>query len=166
MRNYDSTERYPRSVQIFKSDKQKSNLHSTQKPLALCEYLIKTYTNENELVLSKRKTWDAIYSVDQKNVFLGLRNNYENYTLASYCAQIIEKITLPDQPDINLYKIFLQVLTRLDHRQNPSNVREYFHVNTLKNEGLIPLEQDKVSELEFNKILAEYTGSRMRGYSH
>ncbi len=49
--DYDSTERYPRSVQVFASDKQKENLHSTQKPIALCEYLIRTYTNENELVL-------------------------------------------------------------------------------------------------------------------
>jgi site-specific DNA-methyltransferase (adenine-specific) len=49
--DYDSTERYPRTIQIFASDKQKLNLHSTQKPLALCEYLIKTYTNEGDLVL-------------------------------------------------------------------------------------------------------------------
>ena len=27
------------------------NIHPTQKPVALLEYLIKTYTNENELVL-------------------------------------------------------------------------------------------------------------------
>lgn len=26
-------------------------LHPTQKPVALCEYLIKTYTNENDIVL-------------------------------------------------------------------------------------------------------------------
>lgn len=49
--DYDSTERYPRDVLRFPSDKQKCNLHSTQKPLALCEYMIKTYTNENALVL-------------------------------------------------------------------------------------------------------------------
>lgn len=48
---YDSTERYPRSVIKFKSDKQKLALHETQKPLALCEYLIKTYTNEGDVVL-------------------------------------------------------------------------------------------------------------------
>lgn len=49
------TDRYPRSVQIFSSDKQKNKnngfIHPTQKPLALCEYLIKTYSNENDLVL-------------------------------------------------------------------------------------------------------------------
>jgi len=49
------TDRYPRSVQKFPSDKQKNKLdgtiHSTQKPLALIEFLIKTYTDENDLVL-------------------------------------------------------------------------------------------------------------------
>lgn len=49
------TDRYPRSVITFSSDKQrnKSNgtIHPTQKPVALCEYLIKTYTNEGDVVL-------------------------------------------------------------------------------------------------------------------
>ncbi len=49
--NYDSTERYPLSILKFSTDKQKSTLHPTQKPVALMEYLIKTYTNENEMVL-------------------------------------------------------------------------------------------------------------------
>lgn len=40
--------RYPLSVIEFKSDK---GQHPTQKPVALCEYLIKTYTNEGETVL-------------------------------------------------------------------------------------------------------------------
>ena len=46
-----NTDRYPRSVQIFSSDKQKIKLHPTQKPVALMEYMIKTYTNEGETVL-------------------------------------------------------------------------------------------------------------------
>jgi DNA modification methylase len=49
--DYDSTERYPKSVLKFASDKQKSSLHPTQKPLALMEYLIRTYTNEGDTVL-------------------------------------------------------------------------------------------------------------------
>ena len=44
------TDRYPRSVQIFSSDKQTSSLHSAQKPVALIEYLIKTYTDEGDWV--------------------------------------------------------------------------------------------------------------------
>jgi len=41
--------RYPNAIQKFNSDKEK--LHPTQKPVALLEYLIKTYTNENDTVL-------------------------------------------------------------------------------------------------------------------
>ena len=48
---YESTERYPRSVQVFKTDKQTCRLHPTQKPVSLMGYLIKTYTNEGETVL-------------------------------------------------------------------------------------------------------------------
>ena len=48
---YRSTERYPLSIQVFSTDTQNSSLHPTQKPVALLEYLIKTYTNENDIVL-------------------------------------------------------------------------------------------------------------------
>ena len=40
---------YPRQVLNFKC--QREGLHPTQKPVDLFEYLIKTYTNENDLVL-------------------------------------------------------------------------------------------------------------------
>ena len=42
--------RFPRSVIKISNDNHKS-LHPTQKPVLLCEYLIKTYTNEDETVL-------------------------------------------------------------------------------------------------------------------
>lgn len=48
---YDSTSRYPRSVQKFSSDKQRGGKHPTQKPLPLCEYLIRTYSNAGDVVL-------------------------------------------------------------------------------------------------------------------
>lgn len=44
-------ENYPKSILKFSnSDNRERGLHPTQKPVALFEYLIKTYTNENELV--------------------------------------------------------------------------------------------------------------------
>lgn len=45
-----SSKRYPTSIIKFNTEKIKSQ-HPTQKPVALMEYLIKTYTNENETVL-------------------------------------------------------------------------------------------------------------------
>ena len=47
----DNGLRYPTQVIKFNRDILKSNLHPTQKPVALLEYLIKTYTNEGDLVL-------------------------------------------------------------------------------------------------------------------
>ena len=44
-------ERYPSSIVKFKNPSGRGQLHPTQKPVELFEYLIKTYTNENDLVL-------------------------------------------------------------------------------------------------------------------
>jgi len=45
-------EYYPQSIQEFSiANMRKGRLHPTQKPVALLEYLIKTYTNEGETVL-------------------------------------------------------------------------------------------------------------------
>ena len=45
------TEKYPTNLLTFSNANQKGKLHPTQKPVALLEYLIKTYTQENETIL-------------------------------------------------------------------------------------------------------------------
>lgn len=49
--DYESDERYPRSILRFSSDTQKSAIHPNQKPVALLEYFLKTYTKEGDTVL-------------------------------------------------------------------------------------------------------------------
>ena len=53
--DYDPTKRYPNNKLVFSNRSLECNhlnrVHPTQKPVALFEYLIKTYTNEGELVL-------------------------------------------------------------------------------------------------------------------
>lgn len=76
-----NTNRYPRSVIKFKSDKQKSKLHSTQKPIALCEYFIKTYTNEGMLVLDNAAGSGSIGRA-AKNLnrnYINIENNEEKF---------------------------------------------------------------------------------------
>lgn len=48
---HDNGMRYPTQVLRINRDNLRERLHPTQKPLALCEYLIKTYTNEGDTVL-------------------------------------------------------------------------------------------------------------------
>ena len=45
------TQYYPKAIIEFSNANQRNKLHPTQKPVALFEYLIKTYTNEGETVL-------------------------------------------------------------------------------------------------------------------
>jgi site-specific DNA-methyltransferase (adenine-specific) len=48
---YVTDKKYPKSILYFPNTDQKNKVHPTQKPVALFEYLIRTYTNENEIVL-------------------------------------------------------------------------------------------------------------------
>lgn len=48
---HDNRTRYPTQVWKYKRDCLTSNLHPTQKPLALIEELVKTFSNENDFVL-------------------------------------------------------------------------------------------------------------------
>ena len=48
---YDPNLKNPKSIQFFSNGRAQDLLHPTQKPVDLMEYLIKTYTNEGEIVL-------------------------------------------------------------------------------------------------------------------
>ena len=45
------TQLYPKSILEISNANQENKVHPTQKPVVLFEYLIKTYTNEGDLVL-------------------------------------------------------------------------------------------------------------------
>lgn len=69
--------RYPQSVQFFCVER---GLHPTQKPVALLEYLIKTYTNENETVLDftagSGSTGVACLNTNRKFIGIELDDKY------------------------------------------------------------------------------------------
>lgn len=74
-----SSERFPTSIIEFATDK-RNNQHPTQKPIALLEYLIKTYTNEGMTVLDATMGSGST-GVAAKNTgrnFIGIEKD-ENY---------------------------------------------------------------------------------------
>jgi site-specific DNA-methyltransferase (adenine-specific) len=77
---YDSTERYPKSVWKFAKDTQKSALHPTQKSLALIEELVKTYSNESDLILDScmgsGTTGVAALNLGRRFIGIELDENY------------------------------------------------------------------------------------------
>ena len=74
----NSGTRYPNAIQKFNSDKEK--LHPTQKPIALLEYLIKTYTNESDTVLDftmgSGSTGVAAKNLNRQFIGIELDKNY------------------------------------------------------------------------------------------
>ncbi|WP_051062114.1 DNA-methyltransferase [Acinetobacter sp. CIP 102129] len=97
IKSYDSTERYPRSVQLFSSDKQKSNFHPTQKPVALCEYLIRTYTNEGETVLDNTmgSGTTGVASINTGRRFIGIEKDTGYFATAK--IRLDEAVTFHQQ---------------------------------------------------------------------
>lgn len=85
---YESTERYPRSIQVFSTDTQNSSLHPTQKPVSLMEWIIKTYSNEGDLVLDNciGSGTTAIAAINSGRNFIGIEKDYEYYKIA--CERI------------------------------------------------------------------------------
>ena len=68
---------YPRQIQKFSSER---GLHPTQKPIPLMEYLIKTYTNENETVLDftmgSGSTIVSCQNTNRNGIGIEMDNNY------------------------------------------------------------------------------------------
>ena len=79
MENVALFENYPKSVLSFKVE---VGLHPTQKPVDLLEYLIKTYTNENEVVLDftagSFSTGVACLNTNRKGIMIEMDENYFN----------------------------------------------------------------------------------------
>jgi site-specific DNA-methyltransferase (adenine-specific) len=71
---------YPRQVLRFSSES--NTLHPTQKPIELLEYLIKTYTNEGELVLDNcmgsGSTGVSCINTNRNFIGIELDENYFN----------------------------------------------------------------------------------------
>ena len=85
---YDVKKRYPRNVLTYNGRTQELNslnrVHPTQKPVALLEYLIKTYTQEGETVLDftfgSCSTGVACLNTNRK--FLGIEMDAKYYEIA------------------------------------------------------------------------------------
>lgn len=73
---------YPKNLLEFKNIPRNHRLHPTQKPVALLEYLIKTYTNENDTVLDNcmgsGSTGEACINTNRKFIGFELDEQYFN----------------------------------------------------------------------------------------
>lgn len=73
--------RYPKTVLQFQ---QETGLHPTQKPVKLMEYLIKTYTNEGDVVLDNTmgSGTTGIAALNTRRAFIGIEKDEKYFTMA------------------------------------------------------------------------------------
>lgn len=87
-RNDNSGTRYPRSVKYFKTAESEGvksrGLHPTQKPVDLMRYLIRTYTNENEIVLDNcmGSGSTGVACVLENRRFIGMEQDEKYFDIA------------------------------------------------------------------------------------
>lgn len=98
-REYEVFTNFPNNILNF--DKDEDHLHPTQKPVKLCEYLIKTYTNESETILdfTMGSFTTAIACLNTKRSFIGIEKDDKYFQVGT---DRLEKhlLTLDDAPEI------------------------------------------------------------------
>lgn len=83
--------RYPRDIQRFPHDKEK--FHPTQKPVALLEYLIRTYTDEGDTVLDNcmGSGSTGVAAVNTNRSFIGIELDEHYFEIAKGRIEQAEK---------------------------------------------------------------------------
>jgi len=91
---HDTGKRYPTQVWKFKRDILTSNLHPTQKPVLLVQELIKTFSNEGDLILDNcmGSGTTAIAAIRENRNFIGFELNEDYYKIA--CERIDNELNI------------------------------------------------------------------------
>jgi len=102
-RAYYAQTNFSRSCIKFDSDIKNMPLHPTQKPVALFEYLIRTYTNNNDTVLDNciGSGTTAIACINSGRNFIGIEKDLKYYNIA--CKRVKESKKEYDMIMKNIY---------------------------------------------------------------
>ena len=80
----DDGTRYQCEILKFNRDVRTENLHPTQKPVALLEYLIKTYTNKDQVILDMFMGYGStgVACIKQQRKFIGIELDESYFNIA------------------------------------------------------------------------------------
>ena len=86
--------RYPITVQEFQQKwRRQDQIHPTQKPVSLLEYLVKTYTNENDIVLDNcmGSGTTGVACINTNRKFIGIEKEEKYFNIAKERIEKAEK---------------------------------------------------------------------------
>lgn len=91
--NIGGNQRYPKHLIEFSNASRKNHYHPTQKPVPLLEYLIRTYTNEGDIVLDNcmGSGSTGVACVNTNRDFIGIELDEKYFKIAKERIEKIEK---------------------------------------------------------------------------
>jgi site-specific DNA-methyltransferase (adenine-specific) len=104
--NYNSEySNYPKSILNFSNADHTNIIHPTQKPVPLFEYLIKTYTKENEIVLDNciGNGTTAIACINTNRKYIGIEKDEEIFNSCNKRINDYKRL-LVDKQKFEVYK--------------------------------------------------------------
>ena len=105
-----TTDRYPRSVQKFPviNNDNPLKFHPTQKPVGMIEYFIKTYSNENDVILDNcmGSGSTCISCINTNRRYIGIESNEEYFDMAkNWIEDHVTPIKLVQEVETPLTKL-------------------------------------------------------------
>jgi len=82
--NYDVNLKNPKSILYYDTGKRQLLLHPTQKPLPLIEWIVSTYSNENDTILDNTfgSCTTGIACINTNRNFIGIENNMDYFNIS------------------------------------------------------------------------------------
>ena len=98
--------KYPKSIIEGSNANQKGKQHPTQKPVALIEYLIRTYTNEGETILDFTigSGTTAVACINTGRNFIGIEKEKKYYEIANKRIENTKEEMMLSKVAYNLYR--------------------------------------------------------------
>ena len=105
-----TTDRYPRSVQKFPviNNDNPLKFHPTQKPVGMIEYFIKTYSNENDVILDNcmGSGSTCISCINTNRRYIGIESNEEYFDMAkNWIEDHMPKLNVSQEIDTPLTRL-------------------------------------------------------------
>jgi site-specific DNA-methyltransferase (adenine-specific) len=82
--NYDVDLKNPKSILYYDTGKRQLLLHPTQKPLPLIEWIVNTYSNENDIILDNTfgSCTTGIACINTNRNLIGIENNMDYFNIS------------------------------------------------------------------------------------
>jgi DNA repair protein RecO (recombination protein O) len=90
------------------------------------------------LLLAQGRQLDVVTQAEALDLFPNVRSDLERTAAGFYLAELVDRFTEPQQPNVNLYRHLVTGLTLLDQGHQADLVRRYFEMRLLDVVGFRP----------------------------